>query len=427
MFRRISVLYLSFFISGMYFATTVFGLGSGGFRNEVVDAEAAGKGYCFTAQADGPSAVHYNPAGITQLDGQSLSLGYTYEAPRNECESSAAGNTVQMQKQVFFIPNFYYVTELPWEDFSFGLAAVSPYGLSTDWADDSFSKSVSTEANVTMYNINPTLAYKVNDFLSLGFGIDYFIADISKYKRTTAALGGGNFHLKVDDEGWGYNLGALIKPAENHRIGISYRSEIDLEYKGTASLDGLIGIYNIVFGGSTYSTALESDGTIPRTLAVGYAYQPNEKWTIETDVEWTDWACVEEEQLRYPNESDGNRLAVLNDGNPVSRDWNDVFSYGIGAEYKATDKLDLRCGFLYEETPIPSANLDTALPDANKHGVTLGAGYLFKNVQIDTSYAFFKFRDRDVTNDVGANTGSNIDGKYKAYVNIFAISFTYRY
>lgn len=118
----------------------VFALGSGGFRNEVVDAEASGKGYCFTAQADGPSAVHYNPAGMTQLDGQQVSLGYTLEAPRNECESSAAGNTVQMQRQLFFVPNFFYVTGLPWEGFNFGLAAVSPYGLSTDWADDSFSR-----------------------------------------------------------------------------------------------------------------------------------------------------------------------------------------------------------------------------------------------------------------------------------------------
>lgn len=412
----------------------VFALGGGGFRNEVVDAEAAGKGYSFVAQADNPSAVHYNPAGMMQLEGQQVSLGYTVEGPRNECDTSQTGDTVQMQKDIFFIPNFFFVTELPWENFRFGLGATSPYGLSTDWAGDSFSSMVSEESNLKMFNINPSIAYKVNDYLSVGVGLDYFISDISKYKRTTAALGGGNFHLKVDDEGWGYNAGLLIKPFEGHRIGVSYRSEIDLEYEGTANLDNLIGAYNAIFGGSTYSTKLQSDGTIPRSVAVGYAYQPNDRLTIEADVEWTDWACVEEEYLHYPDEEaatdamKGNRLAVLNDGNPVSRDWNDVFSYGIGLDYKWTEATDLRCGFFYVEKTIPSANLDTALPDSNKHGITLGLGHQWlKDVKFDMAYTFIKLRDRDITNDVGLNTGSNIDGTYKGHINIVAVEFTYKY
>jgi long-subunit fatty acid transport protein len=67
------------------------------------------------------------------------------------------------------------------------------------------------------------------------------------------------------------------------------------------------------------------------------------------------------------------------------------------------------------------------LPDSDEYGITFGIGRLFKDVKIDASYAFFKYKDRDVTNDVGSNTGSDINGKYKAYVNIFAIGFTYKY
>lgn len=408
-----------------------FALGGGGFRNEVVDAEAAGKGYSFVAQADNPSAVHYNPAGMIQLEGQQVSLGYTAEGPRNECDTSQTGDTVQMEKDTFFVPNFFFVTELPWENFRFGLGATSPYGLSTDWADDSFSRNVSTESNLKMFNINPSIAYKVNDYLSMGVGVDYFIAEISKHKRITPGLGGGDFHMAVKDEGWGYNIGLLIKPFEGHRIGISYRSEIDLEYEGTANLDNLATApinYAAIFGGANYSTALKSDGTIPRSVAVGYAYQPNDRLTIEADIEWTDWACVEQEFLSFPDEGAPLRLAVLNDGNPVSRDWNDVFAYGIGLDYKWTEATDLRCGFFYVEKTIPSANLDTALPDSNKHGVTLGLGHQFlKDVKIDMAYTFIKLRDRDITNDVGLNTGSNIDGTYKGHLNIVAVEFTYKY
>jgi len=411
-----------------------YGLGSGGIRNEVVDAEAGGKGYCFTAQADGPSAVHYNPAGLTQLKGDYDSTGFTFEAPRSECESDATGDTVQMQKQTFIIPNFYYLTDLGSERFRFGFSATFPYGLSTDWAADSFSKNVMTESDVEMFNLNPAVALKINDKVSVGAGINRFSATMSKHKvLTLTGVGGlsdtgGDFQLKADDVGFGYNLGILVKPSNKQRIGVSYRSDIDLTYKGTATLDTLNAAYAGVFGGSTYTTTLESSGTIPQTLAVGYAYQPDDKWTIEVDIEWTDWSCVEEEMILFPDESDPTRLAVLNGGNPVSRDWNDVFAYGIGAEYKATDNLDLRCGLLYHESPIQSVNVDTPLPDANKHGVTLGLGYLFKeDVTIDVSYAFFKYRDRDVTNNMGDSTSSNINGTYKGYVNVLALGVTYKY
>jgi len=172
---------------------------------------------------------------------------------------------------------------------------------------------------------------------------------------------------------------------------------------------------------------MTSDATIPRSIAVGYAYQPNDRWTIEADVEWTDWASTEEEFVNYPDASATARDNVLNAGLPTARDWNDVFSYGIGAEYKATDRLDLRCGLLYHQSPIPSVSLDTPLPDANKYGGTLGLGYQFKDVTMDISYAFLKNRNRNVTNDMGSVTSSNIDGTYKGYVNIFAVGFTYKF
>ena len=415
----------------VFFSNIVYAaVGSGGYRNEVVDAEAAGKGYCFTAQADGPSAVYYNPAGLTQLKGDYVSLGYTFEAPRNECASDAEGNIVQMQKQTFLIPNFHYATDLGSERFRFGFCAVSPYGLSTDWAADSFSKNVMTESDVEMFNINPAVAIKVNDYVSVGGGLNRFSAELSKHKVLTAAASdvGGDFQLKGEDVGWGYNLGLLVNPSSKHRIGVSYRSEIDINYLGTVTLDRLNAAYTAIFGGSTFTTSMESKSKIPQTLSVGYAYQPDDKWTIEADIEWTDWSSTKEEMVLYPNESDATRLAVLNNGNPVSRDWNSVFSYGIGAEYKASDKLDLRCGLLYHQTPIESVALDTPLPDANKWATTLGLGYLFKeDVTMDAYYAFFKYSNRNVTNNMGDASSSNINGTYRGYVNVVGLGITYKY
>jgi len=429
MFRKLEVVLIAVCVLFTVFSAKAFGVGSGGYRNEVVDAEAAGKGFAFVAQADNPAAVQYNPAGLTQLQGSQVSVGYAYEAPMFSVDSKATGNNVNMQKQVFYLPNIYFATSLKNENLKFGFGANSPYGLSTDWANDSFTRYLSTESNVKMMNYNPTVAYKVNDSVSVGAGLDFFTADVDKHRVVSTSLSstGGDFQLKASDESWGYNFGLLFKPSEKHSIGISYRSEIDLTLKGKVSLDGLNATGQFIFGGASYSTDVESKSTIPRSIAFGYAYKPNNKWTIEADAEWTDWSCVEEEFLTYPSESDATRLSTLNTDNPGPRDWRSVWAYGIGAEYQATDKLELRGGFIYEQSPIPSANFEPVLPDANKHGVTLGAGYLFKNVKIDGSYAFFQYRDRDVARSMVGATSTNVNGKYKGYVNILALSITYKY
>ena len=408
--------------------SNAFALGGGGFRNEAaLDAKANGMADAFVAQADSPSAVHYNPAGLVQLKGDHVTIGYTVEAPRNS-STNLSGNETQMQMQTFWIPNFYYVSDLNGnKEWRLGLSVTSPYGLGTDWADDSFSKFQATESTLKFYQINPTVAYKVNDAVSVGFGIDYMRAELEKHRRINDG-NEGDLLLKGDDEGWGYNIGLLYRPSERHRIGASYRSEIDLVYEGQASLDNLTGgAYTLLFP-DYYSTQLETKLALPRTWAVGYAYKPNEKWTIEIDCELTEWSSVQEDFVTYPGESDTNRLAVLNGGNPSAKDWNDSLAYGIGAEYQATDRLALRGGYLFIENPIPSANFESALPDSDKHCFTLGTGYkLNDGLTLDLAYFGVLLEDRDVTNDTATVFGADLDGKYEGYVNIVSVGFTYKY
>lgn len=422
-------LVIVFMLLGILFIynSDVFALGGGGFRNEAaLDAEANGMADAFVAQADSVSAVHFNPAGLTQLKGNYIRVGNTTQAPRNS-HTSTSGNESQMQRQLFFIPNLYFASDFGLENWRFGLGVTSPYGLGTDWADDSFSRFQATESNTEFYQINPTVAYKVNDKLSVGVGIDYTKSYVSKHKRVNDTTGLGDFHLKGSDDGWGYNVGVLLKPWDRHSIGLSYRSKIELTYKGHASLTNLdSGIYAALFP-DTYITGLESKLTLPRSLAAGYAFKPDEKWTIEVDCEWTDWTSVREDFVKWTDETISLRLDVLNADNPAAKDWHASLAYGIGAKYEVNDKLTLRGGYLFVETPIPSANLETALPDSDKHCVTFGVGYKINDdLTIDAAYFGVFAVDRDVTNDV-ASSSSDLDGEYEGYANIFSVGFTYRY
>ncbi|MFH1853928.1 MAG: OmpP1/FadL family transporter [Candidatus Omnitrophota bacterium] len=430
MIRKLAVVVPLFFLLSALVSTSVFALGGGGFKNEAaLDAEANGMADVFVAQADSPSAVHFNPAGLTQLEGNYVRIGGTVEVPRNSY-TSTAGVETHMQKQLFYIPNMYLVNDIKSKDWKLGLSLTSPYGLGTDWTDDSFSAYQATESNLEFYQINPSIAYKVNDVFSVGFGIDYMMSYISKHKRLVPALGGGEFRLKGDDDAWGYNIGVLYKPSERHSFGASYRSEIEMEYEGTARLTGLNATAQALysFTSSEYSTAIKSKLVLPKSLAAGYAFSPNEKWTFEVDLEWTDWSSVQEDFVTYPNESSTSpHLGLLNSGNPASKDWHSSLGYGIGTQYRCTDKATLRGGYNFIETPIPSANFDTALPDSNKHCFTFGMGYkLSDSLTVDTSYFGVVLADRNVTNDVASST-SDLDGEYKGYINIVSVGFTYRY
>jgi len=405
-----------------------------GFRNDaLLDTEAAGMANVFTAQADSPSAVQYNPAGIVNLKGNYVRIGYASAVPRN-FRTDTTGDKSSSQIENFFVPSIYLVNDFGLEKWKFGLGVTSPYGLGTDWADDSFAALQTTESSVDVLQINPAVSYKCNDYLSVGCGIDFVLSEVSSHKRLPdATMGGGEFYLKGDDEAWGYNIGILLKPSERHSIGLSYRSKVKLIYKGTVTLtnldNGLYGPSGLgVFSSDTYVTGMESKLTLPQTLTLGYAFKPNDNLVIEIDGLWTDWSSVQEDFVRFTEETDPNRLAILNDGNPLSKDWHSTMSYGIGIRYNATKNLTLRCGYMYAQTPVPAANFEPSMVDSNMHCVSFGFGYKLRDdFSIDVAYFGGFYRDRYITNDVATSSGADLDGLYESYVNVFSIGFTHSY
>ncbi|MBD3264181.1 MAG: hypothetical protein GF375_03655 [Candidatus Omnitrophica bacterium] len=432
MVKKIAGLFFFFWCLLLLPFGAVLAAGSGAYRLELPDSEAMGMGSAFVAQADNPSAIYYNPAGLTQLEGNQMSLGVGVVQPfRTYTDSS--GNEIEGRRDRFVIPHFYFVSDLGLEDFAFGLGGSSYWGLGTYWAEDSFSRYVSTKADLIEKDIKLVGAYQVNDNLSIGLSLDYTNSYVNKKKKLVQAGGpDGDFQLKGrDDDGWGYRVSLLYKPNERHRFGLMYRSAIKLKYKGKLYLNGLnaFGLnYQAIFGGTSYETEITSESTLPQSIALGYCYKPNDKWLFEFDVEWMDWASTEQERIVYEDETSPLRLSVLNNGNPAPRDWEDVFSFALGGEYKLNDKWSLRGGYFYHNSPIPEENFDTSLPDSDSHSVTVGVGHrLNDHTKIDLAYAAMFFEERDINNNVGSSSGATIDGEYETFTNIYMVTVNYKF
>ncbi len=434
MIKRISLLCIC--LLSVFLVENGFCAGSGSYRLEVPDAEAMGKGAAFVAQADNPSAIYYNPAGLTQLKGKTyVSLGASVIQPFCTYEDTA-GNQTDRRRQIFTIPNGFVVSDFGLEKFSFGLGASSYWGLGTYWAEDSFSKYVATKSDVVTQDIMFTAAYEINDNLSVGVGVDYTKALANKKKKLNQATWGGadgDFQLKGrDNNAWGYRLSTLYKLNKNHSFGLMYRSAVDLTYKGKVYLNdlngGLVpGTYQTIFGGTSYETDISTKSRLPQSILLGYCFKPDDKWRFEADIEWMDWSSVDKEQIDYPSETNAARLSVLNAGNPVQRDWRAVLSYAFGTEYKVNDSWKLRLGYFFHKTPIPEGTFDTALPDSTSNSLTLGTGYqINKNLGLDFAYAAIFYNPRKINNAVGSSSGASINGKYNSFANVYMMTLTFK-
>ena len=426
-------------------------LGSGGFSNQVVGLRTLGKGNSAVAYPDDATTVYMNPAGMPFLKGSEIETGATFEVLQFE-HKSTSGVETQNEKSVITVPHAFATTGNTLNDrFSFGFGVAAPYGLMTEWDDQSFSKFHATVTELTIIEYNLVAAYKVTDHLAVALGGSYFDSNANLQKKVNvtavnrdlgeggAATGNvtGHQEIKADGYAWGYNAAIYYEPTENHHFGATFRGRVSTQYKGRLRITGLTSTASAAFGGgSTYETRTESKSTLPESVELGYAYTPpSKKWTWESDFAWTGWNVNEATTYEWPEESNTTRLLVLNAAgvNPFPRDWKSTISMGTGLEYHLCDWLDLRTGYVFYETPVPGDHFETSLPDANRHFFTNGFGIKKGNFRMDAAYVLIVPQTRSINNTVanGSDTSaidgraSSLDGEYSGLHHLFGVNFAW--
>jgi long-chain fatty acid transport protein len=430
-FLILAVVFLSAFL-----CTQSFAAGSGAYRLEVPDAAALAVGGAVVGQANTPAAIFFNPAGMTQMKGSAISVNLAVVQPRETAHPTGGAKT-EMERDTFFIPSLASVTKIS-EKVALGIGVTSSWGLGTEWAEDSFARYAATETSLKNQDYIISLAYQLNDQLSVGMGVVIDYSEIEKDKKIKQFLGPGSdadFELEGDSTAAGFQASALYKLNERHQFGVQYLGEIERKYHGTVNLDGLndamlTAVYGVPSGtfGSSYETNVTSKATLPQSVDVGYCYRPNAKLTLNFDVLWMGWNTVQEEELGYPDESNQDRLDFLNLGNPAERNWKNALSMGMGAEYAVSERLRLRGGYFFHDSPIPEYTWEPNLPDADSHSIATGFGYdISKALTLDMTYSAMFYDTRSIDNDVGAGIGESIDGKYEQWTSLLLTTLTYKF
>lgn len=402
-------------------------------------AKAQAMGNAFAAQADDPSALAYNPAGIAYLKGTQVQVGSAivfvsktkFEGETNisspyTVNESANGDMIA-------VPTVYLTHSLESTPLSFGLGVNAFYPLQKRW-DEGGALRETASTSIKPLNFQPSVAYRFDDFnLAVSAAADITYAKYSSESFIyNQGLGGdlGMLGLDATATGYGYNMGLLWKPLTALSFGVSYRSEIKLEFDGDANYLGLAYSsafpqpYNAIFpsSGTTVRSKVSADYTLPDNLILGVAWKPLDKLTMEFDAERTGWSSYKELTLQY--ESNAPIYAnVLSQ--PVAKDWKDVWAYHFGGQYSLNDTIDLRAGYTYEVNPIPDETLGGELPDSNRHYFSIGSGIHNTFVTVDLAYTYVKFEDRTIAS--ADNNPQIISGTFESDAHMVGISLTCKF
>lgn len=397
---------LSIFLSLM--VSQVF---AAGFALPEQGMAAMGMSSAFVGQADDPSAVWYNPAGITQLDGFSVRSGAVLIYPAFAHENT--DGTTDVASRASHMPAIFYTTYKVNDRVALGFGVNNPFGLATDWHHNSETSQVALLSQVISTEFNPNVAFKITKDLSLAVGVTYvyLAAKLTSMVNVNPAPPPAVLRyseLSGSGDGWGGNIAAHYKISDSLSTGISYRSRVKVEIKGNATLGTIA---------SQASTAI----TLPDLLAWGISYKPTEKLTLNADLGYTWWSTYD-------------TLVVAAD-NPIfnksyDKQWNDVWNIRFGGEYRVTDNWKIRAGLQYDKNPVPDHYFETRVPDTDRAGVSIGAGYTYKNLTVDFAYLYLKFLTRNIGDsgqDDGTTNPHSLNGTYKADAHVAGLSLAYKF
>ncbi|MCP4430281.1 MAG: aromatic hydrocarbon degradation protein [Gammaproteobacteria bacterium] len=421
----------------------------------LIENGGSGQGNAYAgaaAHAVDASTVFFNPAGMMQLDGDSLSVAGHFIKPDSKFTNDGSTAAAALGSPALggsnddggfnaLVPNLYWVKGIN-DQTKFGLGVQTLFGLATKYDDDWVGRYHGVESDLKTININPSLAYRVNDKLSIGGGIDVLFGDIVftnaiDFGAICAAQGvasascspqqtDGFADLEGDnlsDPAFGFNFGLQYLISEQTTFGLSYRSEIDLDLEGEADFTVPAPASFVMSGGLFLDSDIEAGVTLPASLALSVAHKVDD-FTWLADITWTGWSSFDELKIEYENDDQPDSV--------TTEDWDDTFRYSVGFDYQYADDMILRSGIALDETPVPSSERRTPrLPGDSRTWLSFGLTYLWDDdLTIDVGYSHLFIDDTKINNEFESSVptlAANLKGEYEASVDILSVQLNWQY
>jgi len=379
-----------------------------GFLNDIQSASSASVSTAGqTAIAEDASTVYYNAAGMTLLDRAELvqAAGLIFPTSRfsNGATTDILGNPVlgstAIKDQVSLLPSMFAVAPVS-DRLRLGLGFFVPFGQAYKYDEGWVGRYQLQNISLKTVDIDPTIAYRMNDVFSVGVGLDvqyaHFVRanaiDFGSLCYVAAPPGAcpglglfpqgadGRLLATVDNWAVGYNFSWLYHPSDDTHIGFNYRSAVQHSLSGTARFDVPPTAGPLTAGGLLFqNTSARSSITFPDVIALGMSQRIGERLTLLFDIDWTLWSHVKQLSLAFGNPLQPPIIQPLR--------WHDSAKFAVGVIYRVVDSTDLRAGFSYDQSPIPNEFRSADLPDSDQIMFSAGIEYRF-NAQLSATVSY---------------------------------------
>ncbi len=371
-----------------------------GYRNAPEGARAIGAFGGHRAFADDANANIHNSANLVDLEQPMVQYNALFGYGRTTFKKT--GVSEQTDTPFFAIPGFS--AAMPFNDgkYAIGLSSYIAYGRSVEWKDTGYfaASGLSYAGSMTVADVTPNFAMRLNDSLSIGIGADLYYGAV---KQWTYIGPGVKSKLTADGTAIGWNASMTWKMTEKQRLAATYRSPFKIKYTGNDEITG--------------GTKSDVDATIeyPTIIGLAYGIQLTDTLKIEADGEWLDFSQYQQLKINDP--------AVP--WPTIPQNLKETWTAGLGASWNFMPKWTFRSGFMYLRNPTPDYTYGPLSPDTNQGVISVGLGYETEHHAIDLGYAYGLFLGgRSVT---GNQYPSLVDGHYDYQVQLLSLSYGYKF
>ena len=406
-------------------ATSGHGFASGFALNE---QSISGMGTSFagrSSSAEDASTVFGNPAGMARLKREEVYVGAAVihaqsdisRASANAGPATLSGSNDGDMVPSTGVPMGYYVKPLD-DKVAFGLGVYVPFGLMTDYERTFQGRYYADKSYVRVITVQPTLSYRFNDKLSVGFGptFNHIEGELSS-SLLNPGNSDGKVRVKGDDTAVGFNAGVLYEFTPNTRAGVTYHSRVKYELEGDTRVSGhgalaaIVGKYDANLGLTT-----------PESVDMSITHELNDAWTLYAGSTWTRWSRFKE--IRVENDSTtlpANLSTIVEEQN-----WHDTWAHAVGLSYKVSPQWTLRTGIAIDQSPTNNVDRSPRVPSGDRTIFSVGAGWSpTPDMTIDLAYSYLQEESVDVNH--ASDTRGTYRARYRNSAHGLGASLSYRF
>ncbi len=317
-------------------------------------------------------------------------------------------------------------------DLKFGVALTSPFGLETKYPEGWVGRYFAIESSLETIDFNPNVAYRVNNWLSIGggFSVQYLNADLtSAIDQTAFGASDGRLRLSGEDWGFGYNAGVLVEPWDSTAIGLTYRSRVRHEVEGHADFTNISPGLAAAAGATVVSSSAQGTLVTPDSIDLSVTQKLTDKLRLGADLQWTGWGVFQTLGFqRTSGAADGTNI-----GSPTPEHFRDTWFASVGGTYNLDEFWTFRMGVAYDQSPVTDFYRTARLPDSDRYWLATGVGYKFSDgFSVDLGLAHIFMPNASISSSVNSTTTvaggtATINGSYKNQIDLISLQTRFRF